>query len=86
VSDFALIHSTGQSATGWERLVAALDERGRSAHAVDLPTDRPELAADDYAEIMRNQIGGAYRPIVVTPSGSGVLLPAAARALALNQA
>jgi Alpha/beta hydrolase family len=81
VADFVLIHSTGQSAAGWERLVSALEERGQSAHAVDLPTDEPELDAPGYAEIMRTQVGGGSRPIVVAHSGSGVLLPAAARAL-----
>jgi pimeloyl-ACP methyl ester carboxylesterase len=79
VSDFVLIHSTGQSAAGWQRVVSALEARGHSAHAVDLPDDRPELEADDYAELMRNQIGGAEGSIVVAHSGSGVLLPAAAR-------
>jgi pimeloyl-ACP methyl ester carboxylesterase len=81
VSVFVLIHSTGQSAEGWQRVLSALEERGHSAHAVDLPTDRPELEADDYAEIMRNQIEGDDGPIVVAHSGSGVLLPVAARVL-----
>jgi hypothetical protein len=81
VSDFVLIHSTGQSPAGWQRLVSALEARGRSAVAVDLPTDEPDLEADDYAEIMRRQVGDGGRPTVVAHSGSGVLLPAAARLL-----
>jgi hypothetical protein len=81
LSDFVLIHSTGQSPTGWQRLVSALEQRGRCAHAVDLPTDEPELTTDDYAKIISRQVGGDGKPVVVAHSGSGVLLPAAARAL-----
>ncbi len=81
LADFVLIHSTGQSATGWQRLVSALEHRGRRAHAVDLPTHAPELGADDYAEIIRGQVGGIGNPVVVAHSGSGVLLPRAAAAL-----
>jgi pimeloyl-ACP methyl ester carboxylesterase len=81
LTDFVLIHSTGQSAAGWQRLVHALEQRGHRAHAVDLPTDQPELRTDDYAEIMRGQVGGIGKPVVVAHSSSGVLLPAAARKL-----
>jgi len=59
----------------------ALEQRGHRARAVDLPTDEPELSTDDYAEIIHRQVGGSGNPVVVAHSGSGVLLPAAARAL-----
>jgi len=81
LTDFVLIHSTGQSPTGWRRVVRALEQRGHRAHAVDLPTDEPELGADDYAEIIGRQVGGIGEPVVVAHSGSGILLPAAARKL-----
>jgi pimeloyl-ACP methyl ester carboxylesterase len=81
LADFVLIHSTGQSPTGWQRLVRALEHRGHRAHAVDLPTDEPELGASDYAEIIRRQVGGIEKPVVVAHSGSGILLPGAAVAL-----
>jgi pimeloyl-ACP methyl ester carboxylesterase len=81
LADFVLIHSTGQSPAGWERLMQSLEHRGYRAHAVDLPTDEPELRADDYAEIIRGQVGGIGKPVVVAHSGSGVLLPGAAAAL-----
>jgi hypothetical protein len=77
---FVLIHSTGQGATGWDRLVAALAERGSTAHAVELPSD-PDLPAAGYAELIRRQVGAVAAPIVLAHSGSGPLLPAAARAL-----
>jgi Alpha/beta hydrolase family len=81
LSDFVLIHSTGQSAAGWQRLVSSLEDRGQRAYAVNLPTDEPELGTDEYARIIRRQVDGVGKPVVVAHSGSGVLLPAAARAL-----
>jgi pimeloyl-ACP methyl ester carboxylesterase len=42
---------------------------------------KPELLAADYAEIIRQQVGRLATPIVLAHSGSGPLLPAAARAL-----
>jgi pimeloyl-ACP methyl ester carboxylesterase len=48
---------------------------------VDLPTDQPDLLPDDYAKVIRRQVEGVIAPVVVAHSGSGVLLPAAARAL-----
>jgi hypothetical protein len=80
VGDVVLIHSTGQGAAGWERVVGALRERGRMAHAVELPSD-PGLLAADYAERIRGQVGVVAAPVVLAHSGSGPLLPAAARAL-----
>jgi hypothetical protein len=81
MSDFVLIHSTGQSAQGWERLGGELDRRGARAHAVDLPNDRAELTADDYASFLAERYGDLDAPIVLAHSGSGPLLPAAATAL-----
>jgi len=78
--DVVLIHSTGQGAAGWERVVHALGERGRTAHAVELPSD-PELLAADYAQLIRGQVGALAAPVVLAHSGAGSLLPAAARAL-----
>jgi pimeloyl-ACP methyl ester carboxylesterase len=80
VSDVVLIHSTGQGAAGWERVVHALTERGQTAHAVELPSD-PELLAADYAELIRRHVGAIAAPIVLAHSGAGPLLPATARAL-----
>jgi pimeloyl-ACP methyl ester carboxylesterase len=80
VSDVVLIHSTGQGAAGWERVVHALTERGQTAHAVELPSD-PEFLAADYAELIRRHVGAIAGPIVLAHSGAGPLLPATARAL-----
>jgi pimeloyl-ACP methyl ester carboxylesterase len=80
MTDVVLIHSTGQGAAGWERVVGALAGRGLSGHAVELPSD-PELLAADYAELIGGQVGAVDAPVVLAHSGTGPLLPAAARAL-----
>jgi hypothetical protein len=81
VSDFVLIHSTGQGPDGWRRVVRELEQQGHQGHAVDLPTDQPHLLAADYAKIIRRQAAGVPDSIVIAHSGSGPLLPAAARVL-----
>ncbi len=80
MSDVVLIHSTGQGAAGWERVVHALAERGQAAHAVELPS-APDLLAADYAQLVRRQVGAVAAPVVLAHSGAGPLLPATARAL-----
>jgi pimeloyl-ACP methyl ester carboxylesterase len=81
MSDFVLIHSTGEAPTCWQPLSTALELHGRRTYLVDLPVDRPELLAADYAIIMRSQIGHVAEPIVLAHSGSGTLLPTASKAL-----
>jgi pimeloyl-ACP methyl ester carboxylesterase len=79
--DVVLIHSTGQGAAGWQRVIEALERLGHRGHAIDLPSDRPELLAADYAEVIRREFTGLDRPVVLAHSGSGPLLPATATAL-----
>ena len=81
MSDFILIHSTGEAPACWQRLSTTLELHGHRTHPVDLPVDRPELLAGDYADIMRKQVGHIAEPIVLAHSGSGTLLPAASKAL-----
>jgi len=81
MSNFILIHSTGEAPACWERLSIALESYGHETHPVDLPVDRPELLAEDYASIMREEVGHIAEPIVLAHSGSGTLLPAASKAL-----
>jgi pimeloyl-ACP methyl ester carboxylesterase len=81
MTDLVLIHSTGQSAGGWDRLIGELEPRGLRAHAVDLPNDRPRLTAVDYARFLADRHPDLHEPIVLAHSGSGPLLPAAAAAL-----
>lgn len=81
MSDFVLIHSTGEAPACWQRLSSALELHGHRTHLVDLPVDRPELLAADYAIIMREQVRHIAEPIVLAHSGSGILLPAASKVL-----
>lgn len=81
MNDYVLLHSTGQAASGWDRLSTRLRELGAEAHAMDLPND-PRLRAQDFADILATTFGGIESPIVVAHSGAGPLLPAAATALA----
>lgn len=78
---FILVHGTTQSRAGWLRLTRALEARGYRVDAAELATDQPACGADDYAEIVRRQVGGAADAAVVAHSGSGILLPAIARAV-----
>src|SRR5919197_573526 len=66
----------GQGGAGWGRLA----RRGSTTHAVELPHDHGPLAAD-CAELIRGQIDAVAAPIILAHSGSGLLLPASARAL-----
>jgi pimeloyl-ACP methyl ester carboxylesterase len=73
--DYVLVHGTTQSPRGWLRLTTHLESRGHRVAAVDLPTDRPEFGAADYAAIVREQVQGTVTaPVVVAHSGSGALL------------
>jgi len=80
VNDYVLLHSTGQGASGWDRVAADLRELGATAHAIDLPNDAT-LRAQDFANILVAAFGRIEAPIVVAHSGAGPLLPAAATAL-----
>jgi Alpha/beta hydrolase family len=74
------LHSTGQAASGWDRVAAHLDDMGANAHAIDLPNDRT-LRAYDLASLLVDAFGGIEAPIVVAHSGAGPILPATAAAL-----
>jgi hypothetical protein len=83
--EFVLIHSTGQSAAGWDRLVRELEAGGATGHTIDLPNDQPDLRAADYARITAERFSALQRPVVVAHSGSGPLLPAIAEALGASR-
>jgi Alpha/beta hydrolase family len=83
--DFVLAHGTGQGPSGWDRLVDVLEQRDHRAYAADFPVDQPDLLAEDYAPIAASQVGQSVRdPVVVAHSGSGLLQPAVAGAVAAS--
>ena len=75
MSVFCLVHGSAQGATGWDLLVAELQERGHRCICLDLPNDRPDASATEYAALIGAAIEGVDTPIVVAHSASGLFLP-----------
>ena len=75
MSIFCLVHGSAQSPRGWDFLVAELQARGHGCICVDLPVDRPDTSATEYAAVIGAAIEGAEMPIVVAHSVSGLFLP-----------
>jgi hypothetical protein len=69
------------SPRGYDRLAAALRERGHRTVAADLPVDRPEWTVADYAAVAREQADGFTEPVLVVHSAAGVVAPAIAAAV-----
>jgi pimeloyl-ACP methyl ester carboxylesterase len=55
VSDIVLVHGTTQSATGFARLVDALEPSGHRVVCVDVPSAAATSAAG-YAELLATQV------------------------------
>lgn len=85
MADIVLVHGTTQSATGFWRLVDALQRRGHRAFTVDVPGTRAFSA--EYAELLPAQLPPDLdRPLLAAHSAAGLLLPAlAARLNAVRQ-
>jgi len=76
-----LMHGTTQAPEGWDRLVTALTSRGHRCIAVDL-VGIEERSVDQYAAAVGRQVpADVDRPVLVAHSGTGPVLPAAARLL-----
>jgi hypothetical protein len=76
--DFLLVHGSTQSPRGYDRLAAALAARGHRTVAADLPVDRPEWTAEDYAGLVGAQARELTEPVLVVHSAAGALAPAVA--------
>lgn len=77
-----LVRGTTQSPRGWDRLAAILTAGGHRVTVVDLPTNRPELSAADYAAVASEQVTGAAEDLtIVAHSAAGLLVPALANRL-----
>ena len=79
--DFLLVHGSTQGPRGYDRLAAALRERGHRTVAADLPVDRPQWKASEYAEVVRQQADALTEPVLVVHSAAGVAAPAIAAAV-----
>jgi pimeloyl-ACP methyl ester carboxylesterase len=78
--DFLLVHGSTQSPRGFDRLAAALEDRGHRSVSADLPLDRPEWTAHRYAEVAREQARELTEPVLVAHSAAGAVAPAVAAA------
>ncbi len=65
-----LVHGAWHGASCWEPVVRALDGLGHEAVAVELPSDRPGLGADAYADAVLAAVSAAS----VGPSADGRLV------------
>jgi pimeloyl-ACP methyl ester carboxylesterase len=79
--DFLLVHGSTQGPRGYDRLAGALEERGHHTVAADLPVDRPQWTAAEYAEVACGQAVGLTEPVLVVHSAAGVVAPAIAAAV-----
>jgi pimeloyl-ACP methyl ester carboxylesterase len=71
-----LIHGSTQSASCWELVRTYLEQAGHATTAVDLPADRPDASATEFAHIVVDQIRSVSGDcVVVAHSASGILLP-----------
>jgi pimeloyl-ACP methyl ester carboxylesterase len=75
MSVFCLVHGSTQSPKGWAVLVSELNARGHDCVCVDLPTDKPDASATEYAAVIGAALAGVSKPIVVAHSASGLFLP-----------
>jgi pimeloyl-ACP methyl ester carboxylesterase len=72
---YVLIPGAGGSAWYWHRLVAELEQRGRTAVAVDLPADDDSAGWAEYADAVVAAAGGAPAPVLVAQSMGGFTAP-----------
>jgi alpha-beta hydrolase superfamily lysophospholipase len=81
VLNIVLVHGTTQSAKGFDGLVAALEERGHRAVALQVPGGAA-TSARGYAPLLADQVPAGFdAPVVVAHSAGGLLLPALAQVL-----
>lgn len=81
MTDVVLVHGSTQTATGYWRLVEALEQRGHRALTVDVPSAGADTSAE-YAELLAAQLpDDLHRPVVAAHSAAGLLLPALAERL-----
>jgi hypothetical protein len=78
--DFLPVHGSTRSPRGYDRLAAALRQRGHLSVAADLPRDRPEWTAERYAAVASAQAAELIEPVLVVHSAAGALAPAIAAA------
>jgi len=74
VASFVLVHGSGQNASCWTRLAAALQERGHEVVAPELPKHATDWELEDHAAWIADAVPD-LDAVVVAHSLSGVFLP-----------
>jgi Alpha/beta hydrolase family len=72
---FVLVHGGWHGAWCWREEVAALERRGHTATAVDLPSDDPDAGAERYAEVIAAAVREPGSDVVVGHSLAGLAIP-----------
>jgi pimeloyl-ACP methyl ester carboxylesterase len=76
VSLFCLVHGSAQAPSGWDLLIPQLKKLGHETVCVDLPTDKPEARAAQYAQVIGESLKNSKEAaIAVATSASGMFLP-----------
>jgi len=74
LTDFVLVHGSGQNAGSWSRVADLLRARGHGVTAPDLPKDAHDWRLEDHAARIAESITG-QQTVVVAHSMSGAFLP-----------
>lgn len=65
---FGLVHGAYHGAWCWERLLPALDQLGHEALTVELPCDKPNAGASEYAATEVQAFARAPDDLILHPS------------------
>lgn len=75
MTTFALIHGAGDGGWAWHLVQRGLQDRGHTAVAPDLPTDRDDATWEDCVDVVVQAVRGARDVVVVGQSAGGFVVP-----------
>ncbi|MDQ6774113.1 MAG: alpha/beta hydrolase [Candidatus Dormibacteraeota bacterium] len=75
MATFGLVHGAWHGAWCWEAVVPALQARGHSAIAMDLPSDRRDATFGDYAAAVVDALSPSADVVLVGHSLAGMVIP-----------
>ncbi|PBC51879.1 alpha/beta hydrolase [Rhodococcus sp. ACS1] len=75
MTHFVLVHGSWHGAWCWADQIAVLNEYGHTATAVELPSDKVDVGASDYARLIAAAVRNPGQDVVVGHSMSGLALP-----------
>jgi hypothetical protein len=75
MTHFVLVHGGWHGAWCWEAEIAALERKGQTATAVELPSDQVGAGAEQYAEAIAAAVREPGSDVVVGHSLAGLAIP-----------